>query len=88
MRETIDMIHNYFVTAVRNLSRNRLDSSIKILGLSTGLAAAALISLFVHDELRYDQFWTDADQLYRLNTTWIFPGRTPQHSAITSGPAM
>lgn len=81
------MLRNYSVTALRNLSRNRLDSFIKIFGLAIGLAAAILITLFVRDELSFDQSWQDADQLYRLNTTWVFPGRTPQHSAITSGPA-
>jgi putative ABC transport system permease protein len=87
MNRPVDMFLSYFVTAIRNLSRNRLDSFIKVFGLAIGLAAAILITLFVRDEMSFDQFWQDADQLYRLNTTWIFPGRTPQHSAITSGPA-
>ncbi|MCW8926214.1 MAG: ABC transporter permease [Xanthomonadales bacterium] len=87
MIKAADLLQNYFVSATRNLSRNLLDSFIKIFGLAIGLTAAMLITLFVRDELSFDQFWTDADQLYRLNTTWVFPGRTPQHSAITSGPA-
>lgn len=87
MNRTLDFLQNYSVTALRNLSRNRLDSFIKIFGLAIGLAAAILILLFVRDELSFDKSWQDADQLYRLNTTWVFPGRTPQHSAITSGPA-
>ena len=87
MNRTLDFLQNYSVTALRNLSRNRLDSFIKIFGLAIGLAAAILILLFVRDELSFDQSWQDTDQLYRLNTTWVFPGRTPQHSAITSGPA-
>lgn len=81
------MFGNYLLTATRVLSRNRLDSFIKISGLAIGLAAAIMIVLFVRDELSFDKFWQDADSLHRLNTTWIFPGRTPQHSAITSGPA-
>lgn len=81
------MFGNYLLTATRVLSRNRLDSFIKISGLAIGLAAAIMIVLFVRDELSFDQFWQDTDSLHRLNTTWIFPGRTPQHSAITSGPA-
>ena len=81
------MFRNYFVIAIRSLARNRLDSFIKVFGLAIGLAAAILITLFVRDEMGFDQFWQDADRLYRLNTTWVFPGRTPQHSAITSGPA-
>lgn len=81
------MFRNYFLTALRGLSRNRLDASIKIFGLAIGLAAAVLIMLFVRDELGFDSFWKDADRLYRLDTTWVFPGRAPQRSAITSGPA-
>ena len=87
MNRAADMFRNYSITAVRGLSRNRLDSFIKIFGLAAGLAAAMLIALFVRDELSFDQSWQDADRLHRLNTTWLFPGRTPQHSAITSGPA-
>ena len=81
------MFRNYSVTAIRNLLRNRVDSFIKILGLAIGLAAAILIALFVHDELSFDRSWQNANRLHRLNTTWLFPGRAPQHSAITSGPA-
>ena len=81
------MFRNYFVIAIRRLARSRLDSFIKVFGLAVGLAAAILITLFARDEMGFDQFWQDADRLHRLNTTWVFPGRTPQHSAITSGPA-
>jgi len=87
MSRAADMFRNYFVTALRGLSRNRLDSFIKVFGLAIGLAAAILIALFVRDELGFDRSWQDANRLHRLNTTWLFPGRTPQHSAITSGPA-
>ena len=89
MSGAADMFRNYLVTAIRNMSRSPLDSFIKIFGLALGLAAAMLIALFVRDEISFDSFWQDADRLHRLNTTWVFPGRTPQHSAITSpGPVM
>jgi putative ABC transport system permease protein len=87
MNRITDLFLNYLVSATRNLARNRLDSLIKVLGLVIGLAAAILITLFVRDELGYDQFWQDAGRLHRLNTTWVFPGRAPRRSAITSGPA-
>ena len=71
------MFENYVRVAFRNLFKNRLYSAINIVGLAVGLAACILISLFVRDELSYDQHWANADSLYRLNTTFIVPGREP-----------
>ncbi|GAB3641526.1 ABC transporter permease [Spirosoma arcticum] len=65
------MFRNYFKIAWRNLLRNRVLSTINIIGLSAGLAAVMFILLFVQDELSYDRFHARADGLYRvvLNTT-------------------
>ena len=61
------MLRNYFATAVRNLSRNKIYSLINITGLAIGLASFILISLFVLDELSYENFHENADRVYRVS---------------------
>lgn len=60
------MIKNYFVTAFRNLWRNKTYSIINIAGLSVGLASCMLIFLFNMDEVSYDRFNVHAAEIYRL----------------------
>jgi len=50
------MLQNYFKIAWRNLTQNRAVSAINVVGLSVGMATAILISLWVWDELSYDQY--------------------------------
>src|SRR5215210_534986 len=60
------MLRNYFKTAFRNLWKNRGFSFINIFGLATGIACSLLIFLFVKDELSYDRFHKDADNVFRI----------------------
>src|SRR5207342_2414578 len=60
------MIRNYFKTAWRNMTRQRVFSSINIAGLALSLTVVWLISLYVADELSYDRYHVMADRIYRL----------------------
>jgi putative ABC transport system permease protein len=60
------MLRNYLKVAFRNLSRNKLYSSINIFGLAAGLAVCLLIMLYIFDELSYDKHHKDGDRIYRL----------------------
>jgi len=60
------MIQNYIKTALRFIARNKLFSIINILGLSIGMACSILIFLWVNDELSYDRFHCNADDIYRV----------------------
>ena len=75
------MFRNYLKIAWRTLLRNRVLSTINIVGLSAGLAAVMLIGLFVQDEVSYDRFQARGRQLYRvvLNTT------TPEGTQVSTG---
>ncbi len=79
------MFKSYIRVALRNLIKNKLYSAINIFGLSVGLAACILITLFVRDEFNFDTFWSKADSLYRVNSTFQIPGRDTINSANTSG---
>lgn len=65
------MFRNYFITAFRNLRRNKVYSFINIAGLSLGLACAMLIILYVKDEVSYDKFHKNVDQVYRITNQGI-----------------
>jgi len=60
------MFKNYFKIAFRNLIGHKAFSIINISGLSIGMACSILILLWVHDELSYDRFHANADQVYRI----------------------
>src|SRR3982750_3847974 len=62
------MFKNYFIVAWRNLSRNKAYSFINIAGLSIGLACAMLIILYVKDEVSYDRFHSNVNNIYRVVT--------------------
>lgn len=60
------MFKNYLTTALRILLRQKVYSGINVLGLTVGVTAALLILLYVSDELRYDNFHPDGDQIHRV----------------------
>jgi ABC-type antimicrobial peptide transport system permease subunit len=60
------MYKNYFKTAWRNLFRNKGFSITNILGLSIGIACTIFILLWVHDELTFDRFQKNYDNIYQV----------------------
>ncbi|MBN1893328.1 ABC transporter permease, partial [bacterium] len=60
------MFNNYFKVAWRNLSKQKMYSIIKIVGLALGIAACLLIALFIKDELSYDLHYKNGDRIYRV----------------------
>jgi len=60
------MLKNYFKIALRNILRHKAFSAINISGLAIGMASSILILLWVQNELSYDRFHTNADQVYRI----------------------
>ena len=62
------MFTNYFKTALRNLTRNKVYSFINITGLSLGLACSMLIILYVKDEVSYDRFHGEVNRIYRITS--------------------
>ena len=60
------MIKNYIKMNLRNILTHKGYSFINILGLAIGMACCILILLFIQDELSYDTYHENADQIYRL----------------------
>lgn len=60
------MLKNYFKSTIRNLQRNKVYSFINIAGLGIGLACAMLIILYLKDEVSYDKFHANVENIYRV----------------------
>ncbi len=60
------MFKNYLKIFIRNLRRHRGYSLINISGLAIGLTCCILIMLWIQDELSFDRFNTNLNQLYRV----------------------
>jgi putative ABC transport system permease protein len=80
------MFGNYLIVALRNIVRHKLFAVINIGGLALGLACVILISLYIRDELAFDQWVPDSGNLYRLDETFTLPGRPPIRGAVSDFP--
>jgi putative ABC transport system permease protein len=60
------MFRNYFTIAWRNLVKDRRFALLNLIGLSTGLACALLIYIWVNDELSMDRFHQKDATLYQV----------------------
>lgn len=68
------MLSTFFKIAFRNILKNKIFSTINILGLSIGMAAAMLMVLWVQNELSYDQFHEKKDRVYEAWNKAEFSG--------------
>ncbi len=79
------MFRNYFKIAFRNLARNKIYSFINIAGLSIGLACAMLIILYVKDEVSYDRFHKNVNNIYRIVTQSVDKNGVKGHKDPNTG---
>ncbi|MBV9963482.1 MAG: ABC transporter permease [Parafilimonas sp.] len=64
------MLRNYLTIAWRNLVKNKIYSIINILGLAAGMAVAMLIAFWIWDEVTYDKYHANHEQLAQVMTTF------------------
>lgn len=58
------MFQNYFKVALRNILKHKFYSILNISGLAFGLTACLLIGLYIFDELSFDKFHKDSENIY------------------------
>ncbi len=76
------MLKNYFKIAWRNLIKNKVYSSINILGLALGMAVAILIGLWIWDELSFDHYHENHEKIGQVMVTQTFDGHTSTQTAM------
>jgi putative ABC transport system permease protein len=64
------MIYNYFKIAFRNLAKYKFISFINLFGLTIGLTCCLLITTYILNELSYDRYNKNADNIYRITRTF------------------
>jgi len=69
------MIKNFLKITFRNLLRHKGFSAINISGLAIGMASAILIFLWMFNEISYDRFHTNKDNLYQAWNRGVFDGK-------------
>jgi putative ABC transport system permease protein len=79
------LIWNYIKIALRKIKRQKGFSLINIAGLAVGMAACVLILIWVQDELSYDKFHKNRDQIFRINVVDT-SGGTTFHQAGSPAP--
>ncbi|MEN8203542.1 MAG: ABC transporter permease [Bacteroidota bacterium] len=67
-----------FNNIFRIIKRDSLTLVTNITGLSLGLAASILLTVFILYELNFDRHFTNSERIYRLNTVWIESGETDE----------
>ncbi len=77
------MFQNYLKIALRNLLRNKAQSTILIGGLAIGMAACILLLQYVSYELSFDDFHSKKDRIYRVVNERVQNGKTIQKGTIT-----
>lgn len=81
------MIRHALLLFLRNAKRQRLFTTINLLGLTVSLASSLLIFLYVQHEFSYDQFHFDVDRMYRVNQTFIW-GENNNNQFASTGPGV
>ena len=79
------MMRNYIKTYLRNLWKNRGYSFLNIAGLAIGITCAALIFLWVEDELNYNHYFSNRNNIYKVKDSQTYDGTTFTFDA-TPGP--
>jgi putative ABC transport system permease protein len=60
------MFKNLFKIAIRNILRDKTYSSINILGLTIGITCSMFLLMYILNELSYDRYHKNADNIYRI----------------------
>ncbi len=65
-----NLISNYFKTSARSLARNKLFSSINIIGLAISMSIGILMITYISELLSFDTFHEKRDRIYRVHSTY------------------
>jgi putative ABC transport system permease protein len=64
------MLRNYFKIAWRNLMKYKFISFINLFGLTVGITCCLLITIYIVNELSYDKYNKNAENIYRVTRSF------------------
>jgi putative ABC transport system permease protein len=62
----LPMYKSYFITALRNMTKNKMSAMLNILGLSVGLTITIVITLWIVDEVSHEKNFENRDRIGRV----------------------
>ncbi|GGH78764.1 ABC-type antimicrobial peptide transport system permease subunit [Filimonas zeae] len=60
------MLRNYFLTAWRNLKKNKLTAGINVLGLTVAFTCCIVLFLMVQRQFSYDRFHKNVNRIFKV----------------------
>src|SRR5690349_3044225 len=79
------MLFNHLKITLRHLAKQKLNTSLHIIGLTLGICVCLLITLFIRYELSFDTYHRNYERIYRV-TSWWKDGGTINHHFSTPVP--
>ncbi len=76
------MLINYIKIAFRNILREKIYTTINVMGLAIGIAASIVILMHIRSETGYEKHFKDADRIYRVGVGFMNLGtfaNAPEH---------
>jgi putative ABC transport system permease protein len=64
------MLRNYFKIAWRNLMKYKFISFVNLFGLTVGITCCLLITIYIVNELSYDKYNKNAENIYRVTRSF------------------
>ncbi|UCC78877.1 MAG: ABC transporter permease, partial [Candidatus Zixiibacteriota bacterium] len=80
------MLLNYLKIAFRSMQKQKSYITINIVGLAIGMACCILIMSWVYDELSYDRYHKNIDNLHLVISVDNYPNNERKYFAVTPPP--
>ena len=68
------MIRNFINTALRNILKQKGYNFLNIFGMAIGLAAAAMIFLWIEDEITWNHYFPNRENIYLVKNNHTYDG--------------
>ena len=73
------MITKNILLSLRHLGRQKVNTSLHIIGRTLGLSVCLVIALLIRYELSFDAYHEKADRTYRIISKWTQNGKSDYH---------
>ena len=60
------MFKNLLKISLRNIAKDKVYSAINIFGLTIGITCSMFLLMYILDELSYDRYHKNGDNIYRI----------------------
>ena len=60
------MFKNLLKISLRNIAKDKIYSAINIFGLTIGITCSMFLLMYILDELSYDRYHKNGDNIYRI----------------------